>query len=148
MSIKQFKSTFKTLIMKTKLKAFFWFFSLFCWLAAWGQTNQITGIVYDPQGVPIPGANVLLKNTTTGVVTNFDGEFSIEVPQNTDNVLVFSSIGFESKEFPLQNQTVISITLQTDVTGLEEVVVVGYGSQIKRNVTGAVATIDPAVLES
>jgi len=148
MSIKQFKSTFKTLIMKTKLKAFFWFFSLFCWLAAWGQTNQITGIVYDPQGVPIPGANVLLKNTTTGVVTNFDGEFSIEVPQNTDNVLVFSSIGFASKEFPLQNQTVISITLQTDVTGLEEVVVVGYGSQIKRNVTGAVATIDPAVLES
>src|SRR5690606_38878945 len=134
--------------MKRKLKASFWFFSLFCCLAAWGQTNEITGIVYDPQGVPIPGANVILKNTSTGVVTDFDGEFSIEVPSQADNVLVFSSIGFASKEFPLQNQTVINITLQTDVTGLEEVVVVGYGSQKKRNVTGAVATIDAAVLES
>ncbi|MDG3581621.1 SusC/RagA family TonB-linked outer membrane protein [Galbibacter pacificus] len=134
--------------MKRKLKFIFWFLSISCCLTAWGQTKEITGVVYDPDGVPIPGANVILKNTTNGVVTDFDGKFLISVPQKENNVLVFSTIGFATKELPLHNQTIVSIKLELDITGLEEVVVVGYGSQKKRNLTGAVASIDAEVLES
>ncbi|MCX2679264.1 TonB-dependent receptor [Galbibacter sp. EGI 63066] len=115
---------------------------------AWGQNRTVTGKVYDPEGVPLPGVNVLIQETSNGTVTDFDGNFSLEIPENEQTTLVFSSLGFLQQEVVVGDQTSIQITLQTDIQGLDEVVVVGYGNQKKRNLTGAVSTIDTKVLES
>lgn len=93
----------------------------------------------DPMG--LPGVNILVKGTSSGTVTDIDGKYSITVP-NEDAVLVFSMIGFESKEELIGNRSVINVLLGEDISALEEVVVVGYGTQVKRNVTGSIASAD------
>ena len=105
---------------------------------SWAQTN-VTGTVLDDQNVPLPGANVVVKGTTNGVVTDFDGNFSISV-QDTRSTLVVSYIGFESKEIDMDGSSSYSITLEASSTGLDEVVVIGYGSVKKSDLTGAVAS--------
>ncbi|SKB71883.1 TonB-linked outer membrane protein, SusC/RagA family [Salegentibacter holothuriorum] len=97
-------------------------------------------------GVPIPSANIIEKGTSNGVMTNFDGEFSIKVPANA--TLSISYIGYATKEVPVQGRTNLNIQLQTEAAALEEVVVVGYGTQKKANLTGAVTTVDSDVLQS
>lgn len=109
---------------------------------AQAQERRITGKVStssDNQG--LPGANVQVKGTTVGTVTDADGQFSLSV-QGNDAVLVISSIGFMKKEVPVRNQSTINVSLDEDVKSLSEVVVTGYGTQSKRDITGAVATID------
>nr|WP_315222058.1 TonB-dependent receptor [uncultured Flavobacterium sp.] len=100
--------------------------------------TKVTGMVSDASG-PIPGANVNLKGTKNGVSTSFDGNYSITVPSN--GVLVFSFLGLKSKEIAVNGQTVINVTLQEDSSLLKEVVVIGYGTQMKEAVTGSVASI-------
>jgi TonB-linked SusC/RagA family outer membrane protein len=105
------------------------------------QKKVIIGKVSDPQGNPIPGATVVLKGTTTGVITDMDGNFSISgIPGNA--TLQFSFVGMKTQEVVIGAKTTINVTLAEKTIGLEEVVVVGYGSQSKHDVTGSIARID------
>lgn len=103
-----------------------------------GAQTKVTGTISD-EGGPIPGANVNLKGTKTGVSTGFDGSYTINVPANA--ILVFSFIGLKSQEIAVNGQTQINVKLEEDSSVLKEVVVIGYGTQMKEAVTGSVASI-------
>ena len=105
------------------------------------QKIKVTGRVIELEGEGLPGVNILEKNTNNGVVTDLNGDFSIIVSDNK-SVLVFSYIGFENQEIIIGSKTELLIKLQPFDDLLEEVVVVGYGTQKKVNMTGAVATVD------
>lgn len=111
-------------------------------LAYYQQVDPITitGIVKDSDGVPLPGANVMEKNTNNGTVTDFDGNFSIKV-SSQNSILVFSYIGLKSSELTVGTQTQFDIQLESDPQSLDEVVMVGYGTQKKISVVGAQSTI-------
>jgi TonB-linked SusC/RagA family outer membrane protein len=111
-----------------------------CTVYGYSQTKTVTGTVSDNMG-PMPGVNVLVKGTTNGVVTDFDGVFTIDDVSNED-ILVFSYIGFVTQEVPVGTQEEIDIVLQEDTQALDEVVVVGYGTQKKSNVIGSVASVE------
>jgi TonB-linked SusC/RagA family outer membrane protein len=100
----------------------------------------VSGKVSDPQGVPLPGVNVLVKGTTIGTTTDANGDFRIDAP-NENVTLVFSFIGYMSQEVALNGQSAINITLVEDITSLGEVVVVGYGTQEKKEVTSAISQV-------
>ena len=99
----------------------------------------LTGTVLDETNMPVPGANVVIQNTTTGTSTDFDGNFSITV--SNGNVLEFSSIGYAKKEVAITGQQTLNVVLAEDASQLEEVVVVGYGSQKKSDITGSVSSV-------
>lgn len=101
--------------------------------------SQITGTVTDENGTPIPGVAVVVKGTETGTVTNFDGIYELSVPD--DAVLVFSYIGFKTKEVSFDGQTQLDVVLSEDISRLEEVVVIGYGAVKKRDLTGSVGSL-------
>ena len=104
------------------------------------QGKKVTGVVVDGTGEPVIGANVVVKGTTNGTITDFDGNYTIEgVP--ADGVLVISYIGYLSQEIPVGNQSAINVTLKEDTQTLDEVVVVGYGVQKKKLVTGATVQV-------
>ena len=106
------------------------------------QTKTITGKVTDGgDGQPLPGVNILIKGTSRGSVTGIDGSFTLNA--EASDVLVFSFIGYVTQEITIGNQTTIDVTLQPDIANLSEVVVVGYGTQEKSDVTGVVSTVDP-----
>ncbi|MBC7000667.1 TonB-dependent receptor [Cytophaga sp. FL35] len=100
----------------------------------------LTGTVNDDAGMPIPGANVVIQNTTTGTSTDFDGNYSINV--SNGDVLVFSSLGFTSKTVAISGQTTLDVILVEDAALLDEVVIVGYGARKKSHLTGAIAKVD------
>ncbi|MBT8182821.1 MAG: SusC/RagA family TonB-linked outer membrane protein, partial [Eudoraea sp.] len=101
----------------------------------------ITGtVVSATDNVPIPGVNIIVVNTTRGVQTDFDGNFSIEVTSGES--LSFSYLGFASQTIEITNQTTVNITLQEDASQLDEVVVIGYGTRKKSSLTGAVAKVE------
>jgi TonB-linked SusC/RagA family outer membrane protein len=109
-------------------------------LVAGAQERVVTGkVTAADDGQPIPGANILVKGTSTGTSTNADGEFSIAVGSNA--VLVVSYIGYATQEVTVGDQTVVTINLQTDITSLADIVVVGYGEVQKKDATGAVVAI-------
>ena len=110
------------------------------------QGIAISGIVKDNMGEPMPGVNVILKGTTTGVVTNVDGKYNLNVP-GKDAVLLFSFVGYMGQEILVGEQREINVTLAENTQEIEEVVVVGYGTQKKVNLTGAIASVDAKVLE-
>ena len=103
------------------------------------QTNTITGTIKDNTGMPIPGANVLIKNSTNGVQTDFDGKFAIKA--KPEDILVASFIGMKSIEIKVGNQKNINIKLEEEGAKLEEVVVVGYGTRKKKDLTGSVVSV-------
>lgn len=102
---------------------------------------EVSGILYDENGESLPGVNVVEKGTTNGTTTDIDGKFVLRV-DNERSILVFSFIGYDTREVTVGIQTEFSLTLQSDVTALQEVVVVGYGSSQKKDLTGAVARVD------
>ena len=102
--------------------------------------NAVTGKVVDAKGEPVVGAGVQLKGTTAGVVTDLDGQFSINVGANA--VLVVSSIGYKTEEITVGNRTNLNVILEEDALFLDEVVVVGYGTARKRDVSGAIASVN------
>lgn len=104
------------------------------------QQIKVSGIVKDAKGTPIPGVNVVVKGTTNGVQTDFDGKFSIDVA-GSNAALIISYIGYVNQEIKVGNQTNITITLLEDYAKLEEVVVVGYGTQKKSDLTGAISVV-------
>lgn len=102
----------------------------------------ITGKVTDSSGDALPGASILVKGTSIGVISDLEGEFQVTIPDGvSDPVLVFSFIGFENQEIEVGNQSTINVVLSENLSSLEEVVVVGYGTQKKSDLTGAVSTI-------
>jgi len=106
------------------------------------QGITVTGKVSESESNEgLPGANVIVKGTSTGTVTDLDGNYSIQVPDGNAS-LVYSSVGYETAEVAVGNRVTIDITLNVDVTSLEEIVVVGYGEQKKTTVTGSVASVD------
>ncbi len=107
--------------------------------AAWAQ-RTVTGTVTDGEGLPLTGVNVLVVGSSSGTVTGLDGDYSLTVPEGS--LLRFSYIGFTPQEVPVEGQSVIDITLGADANVIDEVVVVGYGSQRREAVTGAVSSID------
>lgn len=109
-------------------------------VTAFSQSVNVSGNVSDADG-PLPGVSIIVKGTTNGVASDFDGNYSLtNVPTNA--VLVFTYLGYKSQELPVNGQRVINATLEQDMEQLQEIVVVGYGSMERANVTGAVATVE------
>jgi TonB-linked SusC/RagA family outer membrane protein len=117
-------------------------------VVAFEQARNITGTVLSSEdNTGLPGVNVIIKGTSTGTVTDIEGNYSIDVP-GEGAVLVFSSVGFVTEEAVVGNQSIINFTLKADITALQEIVVVGYGTQQKVNLTGAVGVAGGEVLEN
>ncbi len=103
------------------------------------QAKKVTGTVTDAKGEPLLGVNVVVKGTTNGTITDLDGKYSLEVEPNS--ILVVSYIGYVSQQIPASGE-VVNVTLKEDTQNLDEVVVVGYGTQQKKDITGSVAVVD------
>ena len=114
--------------------------------SSFGQTLNIRGNVTDAQGQPIPGVNILIKNTNNGTSTDFDGNFTLNNIQ-TNATIVVSYIGFQTQEIVIRDSSDLSIVLQEDAEALNEVVVIGYGTQRKKEVTGAVSVVSSSTIE-
>lgn len=104
------------------------------------RQNMVTGKVLDSKGTPLPGVSVMLKGTSTGTLTNTEGIYSIEVPDQ-NGILVFSSIGFSVQEVAVNNRATLNITLTEKSAALDEVVVIGYGTTTRSDLTGSVSQI-------
>src|SRR5258708_9346625 len=124
--------------MKKKLTLFIVILLTSC-AFAWAQTITVTGIVKDDQGLTLPGVTVSVKGTTNGTVTDVNGKYSIKVAG--DGTLVFSFVGFDSQEQPVNNRTEINVSFVATNKVLNEVVVVGYGTQKKKDITSAISTV-------
>jgi len=112
--------------------------SVFCFVAYAQKT--VTGTVVDAAGEPMIGVSILVDGTTNGGVTDFDGNFTIQnVPEN--GVLKISYVGFKDQKIPVAGKNSIKVTLEEDAMGLDEIVVVGYGTMKKKDLTGAVASV-------
>lgn len=103
------------------------------------QDTQVSGTVVDETGTPLPGVTILLKGTTRGTTTDLDGKYSISAPAN--GVLVFSFIGYNNVEETVGSRSKIDLALTPDVSNLDEVIVVGYGTQKKSQLTGAISSV-------
>ncbi|WP_281613248.1 TonB-dependent receptor [Flammeovirga sp. SubArs3] len=113
----------------------------------YAQTSTISGIVTDRSGDPIPGVTILLKNSLVGTTSDFDGHYKIEI-NNSSDILVFSYVGMVTEEVTVGARSTIDISLAEDMIKLEELVVIGYGSQDKKDVTGSVSVVGSEDLES
>ncbi len=110
------------------------------------QTKQITGrVISATDGIPIPGASVVVRGSTIGTVTNTDGVFTLNVPEG--ETLVISFVGMKAVEFPITNQKQYNVSLQSNVIDMEEVMVVAYGTAKKESFTGSAEVVDNGVLE-
>lgn len=103
------------------------------------QAKRVSGVVTDSAGEPIPGANVVQKETTNGTVTDMNGKYTLDVPNNA--TLVISFIGYTTKEIKVGSQSVLNVSLVEEAIGLNEVVAIGYGYVKKKDLTGAVSTV-------
>lgn len=121
------------------LKYLVYFSIMLTGVTAFAQTSTITGTVKDNTGMPVPGANVLIKSTSNGVQTDFDGKFAIKA--KPEDILVVSFIGMKTTEVKVGNQTSINIKLEEEGNKLEEVVVVGYGTKKKSDLTGSIVSV-------
>lgn len=107
------------------------------------QSKTITGSVTDDVGLPIPGVSILVKNTKNlGVATDFDGNFNITIPFNQTKILVFSYLGYTTQEVNVSKTTNVNLIMISDQTQLDEVVVIGYGTVLKKDVTGSLVTVE------
>ncbi|MCX2838476.1 TonB-dependent receptor [Salinimicrobium sp. MT39] len=123
-----------------KIKNYLMMLFLFVVGSVWAQTEVITGTVVDESGIPLPGANVIIEGTSTGTLTDFDGNFSIEAARG--DVLLISYVGYETQEVIVGDANEVLITLMQDAAALDEVVVVGYGTQKSALVTGATSNVE------
>src|SRR5690606_19604796 len=114
-------------------------FLIYCGILS-AQNITIRGTVFEADtGIPIPGANVLVKGTNQGLTTNFDGNYQIEIPKGA--TIVYSYIGFISKELQFSKSAEINVSLEVETALLDEVVLVAYGTQKKESVVGAQSTV-------
>jgi TonB-linked SusC/RagA family outer membrane protein len=111
------------------------------------QSTRVTGkVISAEEDEPLPGVNVLVKDTNLGTVTDLDGNYSLEVPSE-GSVLIFSYVGYIKEEIEVGGRTVIDVSLVPDIQSLDEIVVIGYGTSQKKNVIGAVDQIESSVIE-
>ena len=129
-----------------RLLSFLLFIFILFQQALIAQQIQVTGTVTGGDGLGIPGVNVTIKGTTVGAITDLDGKYQITVP-DSNSVLVFSFVGLKTEEVSLEGQTTVNLSLVEDVTALEEVVVIGYGTVRKSDLTGSVASIKTEEIE-
>ncbi|MGS2760894.1 SusC/RagA family TonB-linked outer membrane protein [Sinomicrobium sp. M5D2P9] len=108
--------------------------------------NVITGTVRGDDGIEIPGVSIVQKGTANGVVSDFEGNYSIELEEG-EQILIFSFIGFKTTEEPINNRTTIHVTLSEETQQLDEIVVIGYGTQKRSDVTGAISSIQASNIE-
>ncbi len=129
-------------MMKKLLKKSLWAFAVTLALATVAHAqNRVTGTVTGGDNdEALPGVNVIVKGTSTGAITDVDGNYAVNVPDN-NATLVFSSIGYITQEIEVGNGSVIDLTMPADVTSLEEIVVIGYGTQKKKDLTGAIVNV-------
>ena len=107
-----------------------------------GEKLVVTGLVKDKGGMPLPGVTILLKGTQLGGVTDADGNFRLTLPGNTEHVLIFSFVGMKTREIKVNDAKHLTVVMEEDAKEMDEVVVVAYGTQLKRNVTGSIASVD------
>jgi TonB-linked SusC/RagA family outer membrane protein len=129
-------------------KAFFLLFLLlqFITMPALAQSTRVTGTVKDAKGDPLPGVSVVVQGVPGGVTADAEGKFAIDVP-GSKSILVFSRVGYANKEELVGDRKSIDIILNEAASNLEEVVVIGYGTQKKRDITGAISTISAKAIE-
>ncbi|ANH82230.1 SusC/RagA family TonB-linked outer membrane protein [Niabella ginsenosidivorans] len=112
----------------------------------YAQVTQVKGLVLNAKGTPLSGVSVILKGTSTGTTTDSMGHFSLQV-KGTSAVLTFSAVGYIEKEEPVNGRATMDVTLSESVSDLDDVVVIGYGTQKKRDVTGAISSITSKNIE-
>ena len=141
------------LLMKNKIEIgvcqiLFIFIFLGSYAVGYGQQDRIvTGTVTDGDtGEVLPGVNILLRGTATGTVTNIDGHYTVTVPDGS-GTLIFSFIGYTSQEVSVDSRSKIDVSMDSDIGSLDEVVIIGYGSQKREDVTGAISSISKQALE-
>lgn len=110
------------------------------------QDITISGAIVDESGMPLPGVNIIIEGTTTGTQSDFDGEYALKAKKGA--VLVFSYVGYKSQKVTVGNSSTINVILKEEAGVLDEVVVIGYGTQKKSNLTAAIATVDTKDLEN
>jgi TonB-linked SusC/RagA family outer membrane protein len=115
-------------------------FSLFSIYQAFAQNSTVSGTISDVSGEPLQAVSIVVKGTTSGVVSDNNGKYSIKTPEN-GSVLIFSCVGFVTQEIEYTGQSPLDVIMLEEAVGLDEVVVVGYGVQRKRDLTGAVSSI-------
>ncbi len=134
-------------IKKCKGKQYYVFMVLFCFYSHFGMAqNQVTGIVLDLLGEPIPGATVLEKGTSNGVISDNQGNYTISVQD--DATLIFSFIGYITQEIPVNGRSKVDVVLEESLELLQEIVVIGYGAQLKERISGSVSQIDTEPLQN
>ncbi|EIJ40655.1 TonB-linked outer membrane protein, SusC/RagA family [Galbibacter orientalis DSM 19592] len=111
------------------------------------QQRKISGTIRDNSGTPVPGANVFVAGTNIGTPTDFDGNFVLNVPIDTETISV-TFMGFKRADIDIVGKTEISISLEEDTNMLEQIVVVGYGTEKRENITAAISTVDPEEIKS
>ena len=107
--------------------------------SGYGQNKSIEGIVSDNSGNPLPGVTVIIKDTSNGTTTDFDGKFNLTA--TTGDSIVLSYVGFKTKEIEVGNSNFYNVTLEEENTALDEIVVVGYGTQKKSDIISSVTTV-------
>ncbi|MBN2699469.1 MAG: TonB-dependent receptor [Bacteroidales bacterium] len=137
--------------MKSKANVFLRSFCMFFILGWTGsilaQPVTVTGIVTDAaSGMPVPGVNIIIQGSTTGTMTNEEGVYTLEV-NNPDVILVFSSIGYTTRSIALEGRQTLNVELEEEITTLDELVVIGYGTQRKSDLTGAVSVVNTDDIE-
>ena len=118
------------------------FLLVFLPMMVFSQSKTITGTVKDETGLTLPGVTIQIKNTENlGAISNFDGYFNITIPSTSSKILVFSYLGYTTQEVNVSNTTNVNLIMIPDQTQLDEVVVVGYGTVLKKDVTGALTSV-------
>lgn len=125
--------------MKTKFKVFLTLFLALIVQFTFAQQKTISGVVSDNSGLPLPGVNIIIKGTTQGTQTDFDGKFSINA--NVGQVIVFSYLGLKTQEITIGDSNTINIVMEDDTAALDEVIVVAYGTTTKEAFTGSASVV-------
>jgi TonB-linked SusC/RagA family outer membrane protein len=131
--------------MRTKLNGILTLFLVLLVQITFAQTNTVTGTVADPDGLPLPGVNILIKGESSGTQTDFDGNYSIEA--ESDQTLVFTYVGFKTQERRVGTKTEINMSLQVDSSELDEVVVVGFGERSEDKLLQTVSVVSNASID-
>lgn len=132
--------------MKLTKQLFFTISMMLLSYTAFSQ-NGLTGQVIDNNNMPLPGVSVVIKGTTAGTITDFDGNYNLNTELSDSTLLVFSYVGFKTQEILVDGQSVINVLMEEDKSMLDEVVVIGYGTQKKSVVTGAISGVKQTELE-
>lgn len=145
MKMKNFQQTVEDVYYKIMRCLFLLFFLILITPKSFAQSNQISGAVTNENGEAIPGVNIVIKGTSKGTTTDINGKYTIAGVE-ANNTIIFSFIGYTTQEVLVGNQVVINVQLAPDIKTLSEVVVVGYGTQKKGDITGAITSVNDKAL--